>query len=313
MIRTNSHALGCLALAAVAMWLVVGQSSQVHAQTPQQRAEQTLQEQAAANDVSDVPAADNEKASINILQLVWQARWLMIPILAMSVVVVTIGIERTSSLRRQYVMPRDLVAELDLAAEDSTKVDTRRVLRACTDHPSTLATVIRETVRKVGRPAADLELAAQSIMQRESERLYRNVRTLNLAAAVTPLMGLLGTVWGMIEAFFATANLPVGANKAESLAEGIYFALVTTAAGLLVAIPAAMLAHWLEGRIQKLFLDMEELISQRLLPPLSRVDAGSIESVVAPPPVSAAPSPASVATRRPPSTPPSGTRQVAAK
>jgi biopolymer transport protein ExbB len=76
----------------------------------------------------------------------------------------------------------------------------------------------------------------------------------------------------MIAAFFATANLPVGANKAESLAEGIYFALVTTAAGLVVAIPAAMLAHWLEGRIQKLFLDMEELLGRHLLPQTARME-----------------------------------------
>jgi biopolymer transport protein ExbB len=147
-----------------------------------------------------------------------------------------------------------------------------------------MATIVRDTLRKVGRPLAEIESNASHVMQRESERLYRNVRTLNLAAAVTPLMGLLGTVWGMIAAFFATANLPVGANKAESLAEGIYIALVTTAAGLVVAIPAAMLAHWFEGRIQKLFLDMEEWLSRQMLPQLGRLEGRVRATTIAQPP-----------------------------
>lgn len=70
----------------------------------------------------------------------------------------------------------------------------------------------------------------------------------------------------MIQAFFATANLPVGANKAESLAEGIYTALVTTAGGLVVAIPAAMLAHYFEGRIQRLLSEVAEFVQSRLIP-----------------------------------------------
>ena len=65
----------------------------------------------------------------------------------------------------------------------------------------------------------------------------------------------------MIQAFFATANLPTGANKAEYLAQGIYVALVTTFAGLAVAIPAAVLAHLFEGRIQKLFRQLDETLS----------------------------------------------------
>ena len=75
----------------------------------------------------------------------------------------------------------------------------------------------------------------------------------------------------MIQAFFATANLPTGANKAEHLAEGIYVALVTTFAGLSVAIPAAILAHWFEGRIQKLFRDLDETLLG-LIPRLERFE-----------------------------------------
>jgi biopolymer transport protein ExbB len=245
------------------------------AQSADQRAGQILEEPPATDPTPAANTAAADQQSINVLELIWAARWLMLPILIMSVVVVAVGIERALALRRHQIAPPELVAQID-GLSSTSNLEPRRLVRACTAHPSALATVTQEILRKLGRPQTEVETTATHVMQRESERLYRNVRTLNLAAAVTPLMGLLGTVWGMIAAFFATANLPVGANKAESLAEGIYIALVTTAAGLVVAIPAAMLAHWLEGRIQKSFLDMEELLGQRLFPQTARLEGRAV-------------------------------------
>ena len=270
MLHSNRFLFATLFFAAFALTMTC---ASLHAQSADQRTGDVLSERPAVTQAPTTNAApqNDNKQSINVLELIWAARWLMIPIVIMSVIVVAVGIERTLALRRHQVAPPELVAEIDDISA-AAAFDPRNLLRACTNYPSTLATVIHEILRKVGRPQTEVESAATHVMQRESERLYRNVRTLNLAAAVTPLMGLLGTVWGMIAAFFATANLPVGANKAESLAEGIYIALVTTAAGLVVAIPAAMLAHWLEGRIQKLFLDMEELLGRRLLPQTARLE-----------------------------------------
>jgi len=124
---------------------------------------------------------------------------------------------------------------------------------------------------KVGRPQSEIEHAVIEASEREADRLYSNVRTLNLAAAVTPLLGLLGTVLGMIQAFFVTANMEEKANKAEQLASGIYVALVTTFAGLAVAIPAAVFAHLLEGRIQSLLRDIDDLLFN-LLPQVERYE-----------------------------------------
>jgi biopolymer transport protein ExbB len=92
-----------------------------------------------------------------------------------------------------------------------------------------------------------------------------------MAAAVAPLLGLLGTVQGMIVAFFETAKSEVGQNKATLLAEGIYTALVTTFAGLCVAIPAVVVAHWFEGRIQSLFREIDDLTGT-LLPHVERYE-----------------------------------------
>jgi len=124
---------------------------------------------------------------------------------------------------------------------------------------------------KVGRPHGEIENAITQASQREADRLFSNVRWLNLAAAVTPLLGLLGTVWGMIQAFFQTANLPVEANRAQVLADGIWTALVTTFAGLGVAIPAAVLAPSFEGRLQNLFRELDETLFD-ILPHLERYE-----------------------------------------
>ena len=111
----------------------------------------------------------------------------------------------------------------------------------------------------------EVEAALAEGAQREADLLYGNVRWLTLAAAVSPLIGLLGTVWGMIIAFHDTTQLGAGSNKAEYLAEGIYIALVTTLGGLAVAIPAAIIAHFFEGRITKMLAQIDTEL-RRLMP-----------------------------------------------
>jgi biopolymer transport protein ExbB len=124
---------------------------------------------------------------------------------------------------------------------------------------------------RIGRPVAEIESAVQHASDREATRLYRNVRWLNLAATTGTLLGLLGTIQGMILAFHRMTGLPPGADKAQELSAGIYTALVTTFAGLCVAIPAVALAHYFEGRIQVLFGEVAELV-QSLIPQVERYE-----------------------------------------
>ena len=111
----------------------------------------------------------------------------------------------------------------------------------------------------------ELETSIAEGVEREADHLYGNVRWLTLAAAVTPLIGLLGTVWGMIIAFYNTKNLAAGINKADFLAEGIYIALVTTLGGLAVAIPAAIFAHYFEGKITRMLGQVEKDLQNLVL------------------------------------------------
>ncbi len=251
-----------LALAAV---LLLALTTAALAQSsPSQRAEAALAPPAAAQPAATADA----QPSLPLWELVMRGGWLMVPIALMSIVVVAIGLERALALRRSRLLPKPLAGAVrDMASRNA--FDPRSAARLCQQFPSSAAHVVNAMLLKVGRPPSEIEHAITEACQREADNLYTNVRTLNLAAAIAPLLGLLGTVWGMIQAFFATANMPLGSNKAQVLAEGIYVALVTTFAGLAVAIPAAVLAHMFETRILRSLRDVEALVGT-LLPQAQR-------------------------------------------
>jgi biopolymer transport protein ExbB len=228
---------------------------------------------APETEAEPAPAATPASApgqEINILSLLFSGGFFMIPLAILSVVVVTFSIERGLGLRQSRVMPQELVNALGRLS-GAGGFDPRKAYRLCQEHPSATANVIRAMLLKVGRPHSEVEHTVQEASQREAERLYGNVRWLTMAAGVAPLIGLLGTVWGMIVAFHDTTQLAPGQNKADFLAEGIYIALVTTLGGLCVAIPAAIIAHYFEGRIQAMFHQIDELMFN-LLPQIERYE-----------------------------------------
>jgi biopolymer transport protein ExbB len=235
----------------------------------QRRADAALASQSQAEPPQ--PAAPAPKEGPNLLWLQLEGGPLMIPIGLLSLVVVAFAFERAFALRRSKTIPAELVADLGAMADDKGGVDPRRAYRICQKHPSAAATVLRAALLKVGRPQAELEQAVRDASEREAARLYSNVRPLTLSVAVAPLLGLLGTVQGMIVAFHQTASGISSGNRAAELAGGIYIALITTFAGLCVAIPAACLAHYFEGRIQRLFLEVDELLLG-ILPQLERYE-----------------------------------------
>ncbi|MGQ9607062.1 MAG: MotA/TolQ/ExbB proton channel family protein, partial [Thermogutta sp.] len=215
---------------------------------------------------------------------------MMIPITLMSVLTVVFGFERLLGLRQRKILPDMLITGLGRISQEKRGFDPRAAYRLCQQYPSAAANVLKAILMKVGRPLSEVEQAMREAGEREADRLYSNVRFLTLSAAVTPLLGLLGTVQGMIQAFFVTSHLPPGANRAEMLAQGIYTALVTTFAGLCVAIPASVLAHYFEGRIQNSLRRLDEALLG-LLPQLERFegrlrpDVESAGPVPPPPPV----------------------------
>ncbi len=195
-----------------------------------------------------------DSAPLSLYELFKSGGLLMIPISIMSILVLAVGFERFWGLRKGAVLPRKLCHNVDVQV--SAKADPRAIYALCKKNRSAFAKVIQAALFKAGRPMSEVNETIRNAKEDEANRLYCRVRFLVLAAAVTPLIGLLGTVVGMIQAFMATAST-TGIQKAEMLSQGIYLALVTTCAGLIVAIPAAILAHWYEGKIQKLFYRMD--------------------------------------------------------
>jgi biopolymer transport protein ExbB len=218
---------------------------------------------------SDREAPVDEPSGIDMLSLILSGGRFMIPIGLMSLLVVTLAAERLLSLRRGKVIPKRLTRRLQQLAEPLDRFDPAAAYRACVEHPSPTASVVGAMLMRTGQPLGEIERTANETITREADRYASPVRWLTLAAAATPLMGLLGTVWGMIVAFHESTSLSADRSRSEQLSEGIYTALVTTLAGLAVAIPAAIFAQYLENRITKLFHQVEQLAFE-LAPGLSR-------------------------------------------
>ncbi len=244
---------------------------------PAEPAAASAPDAAAPGAVGPRPAADSEASAftglkgISFFHLLVMGGWFMVPIAFMSLLGVVFAIERGLALRRSRLVPEELVSQLGQLSGGQTGFDPRQAYRICQQFPCAASSVIRAMLVKVGRPHSEIEHAVAEASDREAERAFANVRWLNLCTGVTPLMGLIGTVWGMIVAFHQTTLLAPGQDRATQLAEGIYIALVTTLGGLMVAIPASILAHFFETRIIGMFHEIDELMFN-LMPLVERFE-----------------------------------------
>ncbi len=180
---------------------------------------------------------------------------LMLPIVACSFVLLLVVFERTVSLRRSRVVPR-LFTERFLLQIGERALDRADALDRCVDNDSHIACVFAAAVRKWGKPAVEVEQAVIDEGERMANHMRRFLRVINGVATVCPLMGLLGTVWGMMQAFEAIAGSSA-MGRPDLLAGGIGAALLSTAAGLCVAIPALILYLWFIGRVDMLVMEID--------------------------------------------------------
>jgi biopolymer transport protein ExbB len=180
---------------------------------------------------------------------------LMIPILLASFAMLLIVFERMISLRRRRVVPGLFVERFLLQVREGA-LDRGEALERCEEDHSHVARVFAAAIRKWGKPAVEVEQAVLDEGERIANVLRRYLRVLNGVSTVAPLLGLLGTVWGMIQAFNVIATSPA-MGRAEMLAGGISVALITTAAGLLVAIPAMTFYLYFVGRVDSLVMQID--------------------------------------------------------
>ena len=177
----------------------------------------------------------------------------MWPILVCSILAVAIIIERIWSLRKNTVAPAKLLVELE-----QMLVGNRLTTIEILDFPqsSALGRILRASIAGSIRGHARMKEAVEEAGRREVHELERYLNTLGTIAATTPLLGLLGTVIGMIKVF--SAITVVGVGDPQVLAGGISEALITTAAGLSVGIPSLMFQRYFRGRVNELTIMMEQ-------------------------------------------------------
>jgi len=182
---------------------------------------------------------------------------LMIPIAVCSLILVAFVLERTISLRRGRVIPGPFTKRFLKQLGDGD-LDRETALTLCEENGSPVAEVLAGAVRKWGRPAVEVEQAIIDAGERSTNGLRKYLRVINGVATVSPLLGLLGTVVGMIDAFnnIATAD---ALGRPEMLAGGISQALLTTAFGLSVAIPALIFYLFFVSRVDQLIIEIDSI------------------------------------------------------
>lgn len=181
----------------------------------------------------------------------------MIPIGFCSVLMTLFTFERLLALRRGRVIPRPFVKRF-LHQLSEGQLDRDRALKLCQENGSPVAEVFGAAVRRWGKPAVEVEQAVLDEGERVVNALRRYLRVFNGVSTLSPLLGLLGTVFGMIRAFNDIAGSQA-MGRPELLAGGISEALITTAAGLTVAIPALTLYLFFVSRVDQLIIEVDAL------------------------------------------------------
>jgi biopolymer transport protein ExbB len=182
--------------------------------------------------------------------------WL-VPFVIASLIALWFSTERLVVLRRGRVIPKPFVERFLKHLADRT-MGREEALQVCDENGSPIAMVFAHGIRKWGKPSVEVEQAIIDGGERQVAALRSHLRVINGIATITPLLGLLGTVWGMVVAFNDIANVGVTGNTSV-LAEGIAVALLTTVAGLVIAIPCLVLYMYLSGRVDSLVMDMDDL------------------------------------------------------
>jgi biopolymer transport protein ExbB len=201
----------------------------------------------AASDGKDAAPPKRTGSRLGFRELMEAAGSIGMVIVGLSVAAVALVVEHLLSIRRGTLMPAGLA---ETVHELISKRQLKAAEQACREQPSFLAYVLGAGLSEVGAGWHAVEKAMEDAAASQTARLLRKIDYLQVIATLAPMLGLLGTVWGMIEAFmeFETKANP----QVSELAPGIYKALVTTVQGLVVAIPALGIYAAFRNRIDEL-------------------------------------------------------------
>lgn len=195
--------------------------------------------------LSQSAAATTEVADLSVWQLCIEGGFIMIPLAILALVAIYIFFERVIAIRRAAHEDRSFMQRIKDYIIDGELESARRL---CSQTGTPYARLIDKGISRIGRPMNDVLVAIENTGNIEIARLGKGLPWLATTAAGAPMLGFLGTVMGMVEAFYNLASAGSSANI-DVLAGGIYEALVTTVAGLIVGIIALFAYNYLVARI----------------------------------------------------------------
>ena len=197
---------------------------------------------------------------MTLLDMVFRGGWVMIPIAVCSLLALFVVIERWITLNRLRTNTRMFVLQLKNLL---LKNQAGEAITLCKKTPGPIAKIARAGLERMSRPRQEIKEAIESAGKTEVYHLEKYLGMLATVASVAPALGFLGTVTGMIQAFMQVQQL--GGNvDASVLAGGIWEALITTAAGLIVGIPAIICYNWIVGKVERFVFEMEEASTELL-------------------------------------------------
>jgi len=191
---------------------------------------------------------------MNILEILAKGGWVMILIALSSIAILTIFVERFFTLRSVKINARSFILHVRNLL---LKKQLDEALKTAKLTPGPVAAITKSALEKYKRPKEEIKEAIETAGRGQIYQLEKYLGSLATLAAITPMLGFLGTVTGMIKAFMKIEAL--GGNVGPGvLAGGIWEALVTTAAGLLVGIIAIIFYNYLQGQVERLVFEMED-------------------------------------------------------
>ncbi len=192
-------------------------------------------------------------------QFVMKGGYLMYPIILCSILTLAILFERLFALRRSRIIPEKFIIEVSDLVRQNRMEDA---LTQCRMNDSSISRILMAGIARHDKSRQQVKEAIEDIGRLEAANLERFLNILGTIAGIAPLLGLLGTVTGMIKAFSVISHAGIG--NPQMLAGGISEALITTAAGLTVAIPSFVFYKLLRSRVDKRILRMERVSIEML-------------------------------------------------
>lgn len=200
-----------------------------------------------------INATDSSSTSIGLLDLLIKGGYMMIPLYLLFVVAIFIFVQKLLVIRKASKTPNQLLDQVKVLVQ-SGQIDKAKLL--CAGESTPVANMITKGIDRIGSPLKNIEVAIENVGKLEIYKLEKNLGILATVAGAAPMIGFLGTVTGMIQAFISIAQED-GMVSPKLLSSGIYEAMITTAAGLVVGIVAYLGYNYLVTLVSKLVHHME--------------------------------------------------------